>query len=80
MFVYWRSDSVIKPREAGWWKHYDENYNLVEKEDTELYQKDLIGVRALEEMGKVTYRSLPGDHMDITTEQMDEYIIAYLLD
>ena len=79
LFLYWTSDSIIKPREAGWWMQYDEHYNIVPKEETELYKKDLIGLRALEEMGRVKYVTLPGEHMDLTTEQVDDVIIPFLL-
>jgi palmitoyl-protein thioesterase len=47
--------------------------------DTPLYTEDWIGLRTLNEAGKVAVLDCPGDHMQFTLEWFMENIIdAYL--
>lgn len=73
-FVKWESDEVIIPRESSWWGMYTEDYNVVSRFDTEVYQKDLIGIRTLEESGRADFVSIPGHHMAFTYDQIVEIV------
>ena len=50
-------------------------YNLVQ---TELYKEDWIGLRGLDEGGRVSYISFPGDHLNFNEDQIKEYVVPYL--
>jgi hypothetical protein len=50
-------------------------YNLVQ---TELYKEDWIGLRGLDEGGRVSYISFPGDHLNFNEDQVEEYVVPYL--
>lgn len=45
---------------------------------TLLYIEDWIGLRTLDEAGKVKFISVPGGHLKITVNEMREYIVPYL--
>ena len=45
---------------------------------TSLYVEDWIGLKALDEAGKVKYIGVRGDHLDISDNDMKEHIVPYL--
>jgi len=45
---------------------------------TDFYKTDLIGLRALEEAGKVQYVEFPGEHLQFTEAQIDAIIVPFL--
>lgn len=47
---------------------------------TDLYKDDWIGLRALDEAGKVSWLSLPGGHLHVTEAEMITHIVPYLVD
>ena len=73
-FIKWADDTTIIPRESAWWGMYTEDYNVVSRFDTEVYQKDLIGIRTLEESGRADFISIPGDHMHFSNEQINQKV------
>ena len=78
-FVKWEEDTTIIPRESSWWGMYTEDYNIISRFDTEVYQKDLIGIRTLEEEGRASFVSIPGDHMHFSHSQINDITqIAFL--
>mmetsp|Transcript_42912 Transcript_42912/g.50326 ORF Transcript_42912/g.50326 Transcript_42912/m.50326 type:complete len:209 (-) Transcript_42912:18-644(-) len=79
MFIKWDNEKTIKPAESSWWGEYDDNYNVLHRNQTALYQKDLIGIKTLEEQGRAKFVSIPGGHMDYTWEEIDNIVIPFLL-
>lgn len=47
---------------------------------TELYIEDWIGLRTLDEAGRVKFVNVSGGHLDIADDDMKEYIVPYLVD
>ena len=45
---------------------------------TDLYKEDWIGLRALDEAGRVKYIAFPGDHLSINDLELKEYVVPYL--
>lgn len=45
---------------------------------TKLYTEDWIGLKALDDGGKVKYISVPGDHLQIGKDGLSEYVAPYL--
>lgn len=46
---------------------------------TDLYKEDWIGLKALDDAGRVTYIKFPGRHLSFSEDQMMESIVPYLL-
>ena len=46
---------------------------------TDLYKEDWIGLRALDEKGRVSYVSFPGDHLSINESEIEEFVVPYLI-
>lgn len=47
---------------------------------TKLYMEDWIGLKSLDEGGRVKYISVPGGHLNISTEDTQKYVVSYLAD
>ena len=71
-FVKWEQDTTIIPRESSWWGEITPDLYTVSRFDTEVYKKDLIGIRTLEETGRAEFVTLPGDHMNFSHDQINK--------
>ena len=78
MFIKWDSDGVLQPEESAWWGEFDINFKPIHRNNTVLYQKDLIGIKTLEMEGRAKFVSIPGKHMNYTLEQIDNIIVPFL--
>ena len=78
LFIQWSEDDTIIPRESAHWAQYDENFNLVERHDTDLFQKDLIGIKTLEENQQTEYLTWPGEHMTFNFTQINNDVLDTL--
>lgn len=47
---------------------------------TQLYIEDWIGLKTLDEAGKVKFVNVSGNHLDISRNDMKKYIVPYLED
>jgi palmitoyl-protein thioesterase len=57
----------------------DEHYNLLALEDSDWYKNDVLGLKTLNEAGKVTFSSVDGDHLQFSQSDIDNTIIPFLL-
>uniref|UniRef100_A0A0C9RG41 Palmitoyl-protein thioesterase 1 n=1 Tax=Wollemia nobilis TaxID=56998 RepID=A0A0C9RG41_9CONI len=82
VLIMFEHDTVLIPQETAWFGYYpDGNFSVVlPPQETALYKEDWIGLKALDDAGKVKYISVPGNHLDITHECMLNYIVPYLED
>jgi len=80
VLVKFEKDTVIDPPESEWfWFYGDDGKTLVELKDQDIYKKDLIGLKKLNDTGLVQYVSLPGDHLQFTESDIDTYFIPNLI-
>jgi len=79
MFVMFTEDMVIWPRETAHFQPLAADGTVMKLEDSDFYKKDYIGLRALNEAGKITFTSLPGDHLEFTTKDITDTFIPFLL-
>lgn len=47
---------------------------------TPLYTEDWIGLKTLDEAGKVSFINVTGGHLDIAQSDMQKYMVPYLKD
>lgn len=47
---------------------------------TKLYIEDWIGLRSLDEAGRVKFVNVSGKHLDISTRDIQKYVLPYLKD
>lgn len=78
MFIMFDSDTMIYPKETAWFQSLGEDGKVLPLNGTDFYNKDYIGLKALNEAGKVQFVKFPGDHLQFTSEDMKKTIIPFL--
>jgi len=83
VLVKFNQDSVVDPRGTEWFGYYKPGQGeiMLPYNETSLYTEDWIGLKKLDEDGKVDFLSVEGDHLRFTDEFFVHDIIEkYLLD
>ena len=76
-----KSDSVIVPRESSWFMFYDtEGKNIVPLQESRFYKDDFIGLRKLNEEGKLTFVEFRDEHVIYNIVEYWEEIVDFFLD
>ncbi|CAH1412200.1 unnamed protein product [Lactuca virosa] len=76
------SDSVLIPKESSWFGYFPDGSwePLLPTQETRLYIEDWIGLRTLDEAGRVKFVTVTGGHLEISDDDMKKYIVPYLVD
>ncbi|KAJ0048541.1 hypothetical protein Pint_15812 [Pistacia integerrima] len=93
VLIMFEDDKVLIPKETSWFGYYpDGAFNPVQppqKEDfqfsihavqTKLYTEDWIGLKSLDDAGRVKYISVAGGHLGISEADMKKHVVPYLKD
>jgi len=82
VLIMFEHDTVLIPKETSWFGYYpDEAFDpVLPPQQTKLYIEDWIGLKTLDDAGKVSYISVPGKHLGISENDAKKYIIPYLMD
>lgn len=83
MLVMFERDTTVYPKESEWffqniWNSDTKTYDLTNVQETDFYQQDYIGLRALQEANKVSYISIDGEHLQFTNEDVQDIFIPFL--
>ncbi|XP_078433625.1 alpha/beta-Hydrolases superfamily protein isoform X2 [Wolffia australiana] len=82
VLIMFENDNVLVPRETSWFGYYADGSfgDVLPAEETQLYKEDWIGLRALNEAGRVKKISVAGNHLGISRADMRKHIVPYLKD
>nr|GLL34480.1 palmitoyl-protein thioesterase 1-like [Ipomoea trifida] len=82
VLIMFDDDKVLVPKETSWFGYFSDGSwsPLLSARETELYTEDWIGLRALDEAGKVKFINVTGSHLEISYGDMKKYILPYLVD
>lgn len=60
---------TVSPAQSAHWGQYasDNKTVVVPVKDTELYEEDWIGLKTLDQRGKLWLEHCPGEHMDLSS-------------
>ncbi|KAJ8880988.1 hypothetical protein PR048_017461 [Dryococelus australis] len=81
VLIKFNNDTIVVPKETEWFGFYKpgqitEFYTL---QESELYQNDLLGLRQMEESGRLKFLSVNGNHLQFTDEWfVDNVVKKYL--
>ncbi|CAG5117433.1 unnamed protein product [Candidula unifasciata] len=80
VLVMFGNDTIVDPKESEWFGFYIEGqgkalYNMTE---SKLYQQDLLGLKELNESGRLTLLEAPGDHLQFTDAWFEANILRFL--
>ncbi|XP_071691186.1 uncharacterized protein [Rutidosis leptorrhynchoides] len=82
VLIMFDKESVLVPKETSWFGYFPDGAwdPILPPQETRLYIEDWIGLRILDEAGRVKFINVTGGHLDICEDDMKEYIIPYLID
>ncbi|XP_062174399.1 uncharacterized protein LOC133879714 [Alnus glutinosa] len=82
VLIMFEQDTVLVPKETSWFGYYPDGAfdPLLPAQETLLYTEDWIGLKTLDEAGKVKFINVSGNHLQISRSDMKEYIVPYLED
>ncbi|KAM1258132.1 hypothetical protein ACFX2J_037606 [Malus domestica] len=80
VLIMFEHDTVLIPKETAWFGYYeDESFkSILSPQQTDLFTEDWIGLRNLDEAGRVMYISVAGGHLGISTSDMKKHVVPYL--
>jgi len=79
LFVMNENDAVNSPPSSAWFEFYEPSSNkVVPLRESDFYIKDYIGLKELDQQGKVNFVKLSGDHVHFSDYDIDTYMIPVL--
>ncbi|KAL8238502.1 hypothetical protein R6Q59_015069 [Mikania micrantha] len=82
VLIMFDKESVLVPKETSWFGYFPDGAwdPVLPAQETRLYIEDWIGLRTLDETGRVKFVNVTGGHLDMADDDMKEYIVPYLID
>nr|XP_043628939.1 palmitoyl-protein thioesterase 1 [Erigeron canadensis] len=82
VLIMFDKDTVLIPKETSWFGYYPDGAwePILPPQETRLYIEDWIGLRTLDEAGRVKFINVTGGHLDMYDDDMKAYIVPYLAD
>ncbi|XP_027084921.1 uncharacterized protein [Coffea arabica] len=82
VLIMFEHDTVLVPKETSWFGYYpDGAFNpVLAPQQTQLYIEDWIGLKTLDDAGRVKYVTVSGNHLGISKPDMKKYVVPYLED
>lgn len=80
VLIMFEQDTVLIPKETSWFGYYPDGAfePVLPPQQTKLYTEDWIGLKTLDDAGRVKYISVPGNHLGISHSDMKQYVAPYL--
>ncbi|KAG8653725.1 palmitoyl-protein thioesterase 1 isoform X1 [Manihot esculenta] len=80
VLIMFEHDTVLIPKETAWFGYYPDGAftPVLPAQETKLYTEDWIGLKTLDEEGKVKFINVSGNHLEISQKDMKKYIVPYL--
>jgi len=79
MFVMFSEDTMIYPKETAWFWELQADGSVLPLNQTEFYDNDYIGLKTLDQAGKVEFLSFDGDHLQFSDEQIENILVPFLV-
>jgi len=77
MFMF-SEDTTVIPKESAWWSEVNSTTGKETKlQDRKIYKEDWLGLKALDEEGKLDFLIAEGGHMQLGDELLKETFKTY---
>lgn len=82
VLIMFKDDKVLIPKETAWFGYYPDGAfsPVLPPQQTKLYTEDWIGLKTLDDAGRVHFISVAGGHLKISKADMKKHVIPYLKD
>ncbi|XP_022158115.1 palmitoyl-protein thioesterase 1-like [Momordica charantia] len=76
------NENVLIPKESAWFGYYKDGSTegILPAQEIDLYKEDWIGLRSLNEVGRVRFEQVPGAHAEASDETLSEFVVPFLVD
>ncbi|KAJ3101439.1 Palmitoyl-protein thioesterase 1 [Phlyctochytrium planicorne] len=78
VLIRFTEEETVVPAESSWFGYFDENLQVVPMREQEIYKEDWIGIKALDDAGKLVFLESEGKHMKFSIEYFQEIVKKYL--
>lgn len=78
VLVKYESDEIIVPKSSSWFGFLDSSGNELSMEDTEVYKKDGLGLKSMQENGKLVLLEAPRDHLALDESWFVENLLPFM--
>ncbi|XP_047340859.1 palmitoyl-protein thioesterase 1-like [Impatiens glandulifera] len=80
VLIMFEDDEVLIPKETSWFGYFSNGSRkkVLPAQETTLYKEDWIGLRSLNEDGRVQFINVSGRHLQLSETIMMQYIVPYL--
>ncbi|XP_049377644.1 uncharacterized protein LOC125842398 [Solanum stenotomum] len=80
VLIMFEHDTVLIPKETSWFGYYPDGAfePILPAQKTQLYTEDWIGLKTLDDAGKVKYVKVAGNHLQISSSDMKKHVVPYL--
>ncbi|KAE8557030.1 hypothetical protein EYB25_001736 [Talaromyces marneffei] len=77
MFMF-SEDTTAVPKESAWFAEVNQtNGEITTLRERPIYKEDWLGLRSLDEQGKLEFETIPGPHMALTEKVLTEVFMEY---
>eukprot|EP00258_Populus_trichocarpa_P003329 XP_002304295.3 palmitoyl-protein thioesterase 1 [Populus trichocarpa] len=82
VLIMFENDSILIPKETSWFGYYPDGAfkPIVPAKETKLYTEDWIGLRTLDEAGRVHFVNVSGGHLGISKSDLKKHVVPFLVD
>ncbi|TGZ75122.1 hypothetical protein CRM22_000559 [Opisthorchis felineus] len=80
VLVRFADDTVLKPKESEWFGYFDDMNldKLHSLKETEMYKQDWLGLKRLDETGRLHFIEIKGDHLQFKLSWFKEMVATYI--
>jgi len=79
MLVMFTEDTMVYPKESEWFQGLNKAMQVQALDKSDFYKDDYIGLKTLNEAGKVDFVSIDGDHLQFSQANITDTFIPFLL-
>lgn len=84
VLIKFKYDFVVVPNDSSWFAYYPwgtlDRKRILPMNQTELYEQDWIGLKTLNQQGRIVFKECPAMHMKFTLSYFrDEVLVPYLV-
>jgi palmitoyl-protein thioesterase len=72
-------DNVVFPPESSWFGHVNSEGVSISLRESQLYRQDWLGLKKLDEQGALQLLTIPGFHMNITKDFIEQDLLNLLV-
>lgn len=81
VLVKFLNETIVEPKDSEWFEFYapDKTDTIVSLKDSPIYKEDWIGLKQLDQAGKLHRIAVEGDHLQFTLSWFKKYIVDVYL-